>query len=134
MPAAIVLRQFGLGNLRAETCRWSLVRVTIQNSLRALRDGSILLALEILAHRVRQADFAEIFRRRIRLQGVSRTDLADLIDFVAAHRLEPVVDRVYDGLDLARQAIADSAGGGHFGSRIRLTDWARWLEGSKADR
>jgi len=93
MPAAIVLRQFGLGNLRAETCRWSLVRVTIQNSLRALRDGSILLALEILAHRVRQADFAEIFRRRIRLQGVSRTDLADLIDFVAAHRLEPVVDR-----------------------------------------
>jgi D-arabinose 1-dehydrogenase-like Zn-dependent alcohol dehydrogenase len=75
-----------------------------QNSLRAPRDGSILLALGILAHRVRQADFAEIIPRRIRLQGVmlgSRTDRADLIDFAAAHRLEPVVGRVYDGLDLA---------------------------------
>ena len=94
---------------------------SLENSLRALRDGGIILALGILAHRMRQVDFAEIIRRRIRLQGVmfgSRAELAGLIDFVAAHRLEPVVGRVYDGLDLARQAIADFAGGGHFGKIV----------------
>jgi len=36
---------------------------SLENSLRALRDGGIILALGILAHRVRQADFAESIRR-----------------------------------------------------------------------
>jgi hypothetical protein len=49
----------------------------------------------------------------------SRAELADLIDFVAADRL----GCVYDRLDLARQAIADFARGGHFGKIvIRLLD------------
>jgi hypothetical protein len=45
-------------------------------------------------------------------------EFVDPIDFVAAHRLEPVVSCVYDGLGQARQAITDFAGGGHFGKLV----------------
>ncbi len=62
---------------------------TLEDSLRAVCDGGIILALGIRAHPVRQVDFADIIRRRIQLQGVvlgSRAEFAELIDFAAAHR------------------------------------------------
>ncbi len=99
---------------------------SLEESLRAVRDGGIILAMGVVAHRVRQVDFAEFIRRGIQLRGVAlgnRAEFVDLIDYVAAHRLEPIVGRVYDGLSQARQAIADFAGGGHFGKIvIRLSN------------
>jgi NADPH:quinone reductase-like Zn-dependent oxidoreductase len=94
---------------------------SLDHELRAVRDGGVIVAMGVMAHRVRQVDFAAVVRRRIRVRGVafgSRAEFADLIDFVAARRLEPIVGRVYNGLGQARQAIADFAGGGHFGKIV----------------
>jgi hypothetical protein len=55
-----------------------------------------------------QVDFTDIIR------GVllgSRAQFVDLIDFVAAHRLEPVISGVYDGLGtIANSPVANISG------------------------
>jgi NADPH:quinone reductase-like Zn-dependent oxidoreductase len=87
----------------------------------AVRDGGTILALGVMAHRLRQVDFADLVVRRIRLQGVflgRRVEFSELLDFVAANRIEPVIDQVYEGLGPARRAIANFAGGGHFGKIV----------------
>ena len=53
------------------------------------------------------------------LRGVllgSRAQFVDLIDFVAAHRLEPVVSGVYDGLGIPGDR--QFTGGEHFGKQV----------------
>ena len=70
-------------------------------------------------------DLAQIMMRRIRLPGIfvgSRVELGRYVAFVAAHRIAPVIDRVFDGLGSARQAFAHLVTGGHLGKIvIRLT-------------
>jgi NADPH:quinone reductase-like Zn-dependent oxidoreductase len=86
-----------------------------------VRDGGTILALGVMTHRLRQVDFADLVARRIRLQGVflgCRVEFSDLLGFVAANRIEPVIDEVYEGLGQARRAIANFAGGGHFGKIV----------------
>lgn len=94
---------------------------SLDGSIRAVRDGGIVLVLGVFAHRARPADFAEILMRRIRVQGVflgSRAEFARLIDFIISHQIDPVIDHVCNGLRLARQAIADFAAGGHIGKVV----------------
>ena len=94
---------------------------TLDAEIRAVREGGTILALGVLAHHSRLVDFAEIVIRRIRVQGIflgSRIQFADLIDFVATHKIEPVIDVIYNGLDAARHAIADFASGGHVGKVV----------------
>jgi hypothetical protein len=53
------------------------------------------------------------------LRGVllgSRAQFVDLIDFVAAHRLEPVISGVYDGLGIPGDR--QFTGGEHFGKQV----------------
>jgi NADPH:quinone reductase-like Zn-dependent oxidoreductase len=87
----------------------------------AVRDGGSILALGVMAHRSRQIDFADLVVRRIRLQGIflgSRVEFSELLDFVAANRIEPLIDQVYEGLGQARRAIANFVGGGHLGKIV----------------
>jgi D-arabinose 1-dehydrogenase-like Zn-dependent alcohol dehydrogenase len=73
----------------------------------------------------RSPDLAQILMRRIRLHGIfvgRRAELDRYIAFVAAHRIAPVIDRVFDGLGSARQAFAYLVTGEHLGKIvIRLT-------------
>ena len=59
--------------------------------------------------------------RRIRLHGVfvgSRAELERCLAFVAAHRIEPVIDRIFSGLGAARAAVAHLAAGRHTGKIV----------------
>src|SRR4051812_15841266 len=94
---------------------------SLKEPVDALRDGGTILALGVMTHRQRQIDFADLVVRRIRLQGVflgRRVEFAELLDFAAANRIEPVIDQVHEGLGQARRAIANFAGGRHFGKIV----------------
>jgi Zinc-binding dehydrogenase len=65
--------------------------------------------------------FADVLVRRIRVQGIfvgSRADLVRYLEFVERHAIEPVIDRVFDGLRSARAAFAHLVGGHHVGKVV----------------
>lgn len=102
---------------------------TLDHSVRAARDGGFVALLGVLGSGEHQPppDFAQVLMRRIRLQGVfvgSRAELERLIAFVAAHRIEPVIYRVFDGLVSARAAFADLVLGRHLGKIVIRLDAA----------
>jgi NADPH:quinone reductase-like Zn-dependent oxidoreductase len=98
---------------------------TLDQSVRAARDGGLVALLGVGTVGGRSPDLAQILMRRIRLYGIfvgSRAELDRYVAFVAAHRVAPVIDRVFDGLGSARQAFAHLVTGGHLGKIvIRLT-------------
>jgi NADPH:quinone reductase-like Zn-dependent oxidoreductase len=98
---------------------------TLDQSVRAARDGGVVALLGVGATGGRSPDLAQILMRRIRLQGIfvgSRAELDRYVAFVAAHHIAPVIDHVFDGLETARQAFAHLVAGQHLGKIvIRLT-------------
>ena len=94
---------------------------TLDQSVHAVRDGGLVALLGVLEPAARPPDLAEIVMRRIRLHGVfvgSRVELERCLAFVAAHRIEPVIDRVFSGLGAARAAVAHLAAGRHTGKIV----------------
>ena len=94
---------------------------TLDQSVRAARDGGLVALLGVGAAGGRSPDLAQILMRRIRLQGIfvgSRAELDRYVAFVAAHRIAPVIDRVFDGLGSARQAFAHLVAGQHLGKIV----------------
>ncbi len=94
---------------------------TLDQSVRAARDGGLVALLGAGTAGGRSPDLAQILMRRIRLQGIfvgSRAELGRYVAFVAAHRIAPVIDRVFDGLGSARQAFADLVAGAHLGKIV----------------
>ena len=70
---------------------------------------------------LRPISFTEILLRRIRVQGVfvgSRAELERYVAFVEAHRIHPLIDRVFEGLAAARQAFAYLVTGRHLGKVV----------------
>jgi NADPH:quinone reductase-like Zn-dependent oxidoreductase len=98
---------------------------TLDQSVRAARDGGLVALLGVGTAGARSPDLAQILMRRIRVHGIfvgSRAELDRYVAFVAAHRIAPVIDRVFDGLGSARQAFAHLVTGRHLGKIvIRLT-------------
>jgi NADPH:quinone reductase-like Zn-dependent oxidoreductase len=94
---------------------------TLDQSVRAARDGGLVALLGVGAAGGRSPDLAQILMRRIRLQGIfvgSRAELDRYVAFCAAHRIAPVIDRVFDGLGSARQAFAHLINGQHLGKIV----------------
>jgi NADPH:quinone reductase-like Zn-dependent oxidoreductase len=94
---------------------------TLDQSVRAARDGGLVALLGVGAAGGRSPDLAQILMRRIRLQGIfvgSRAELDRYVAFVATHRVTPVIDRVFDGLGSARQAFAHLVAGQHLGKIV----------------
>ncbi len=96
---------------------------SLDQSVRAARDGGLVALLGVMGGggHERPPDFSQILMRRIRLHGIfvgSRAELERLLAFVAEHRIEPVVDRVFDGLGAAREAFAHLVAGRHLGKIV----------------
>jgi NADPH:quinone reductase-like Zn-dependent oxidoreductase len=97
---------------------------TLEQSVAATRDGGCVAVLGTLAAGPGTVRLADVLLRRIRVQGIfvgSRADLERCVAFVADHALEPVIDRVFDGLTTAREAFAYFLSGRHAGKIVIRT-------------
>jgi len=94
---------------------------TLDQSVRTVRDGGLVALLGAAASGGPPPDLAQVLMRRIRLHGIfvgSRAELERYVAFVAAHRVAPIIDRVFDGLGSARQAFAHLVSGRHLGKIV----------------
>ena len=94
---------------------------TLDQSVRSVHDGGLVALLSAAASDGPPPDLAQILMRRIRLHGIfvgSRAELERYVAFVAAHRVAPIIDRVFAGLGSARRAFAHLVSGGHIGKIV----------------
>jgi NADPH:quinone reductase-like Zn-dependent oxidoreductase len=100
---------------------------TIARSLDAVRHGGTVFTIGFVSGSQAPVDLMRIIEKSIRVQGNntgSAQDLADAVAAIAAHRIEPVVDRTY-ALDQLPEALAALAeGGSHFGKLAVTLDFA----------
>lgn len=97
----------------------------INRSVAAVRHGGTVAAIGFLGGGATALDLLSVIFKEVRLQGSnggSVADLAGAVAALAAHRIEPVVDRVF-GLDDLRSAYELMAQGGHFGKIAIRFDW-----------
>jgi NADPH:quinone reductase-like Zn-dependent oxidoreductase len=91
---------------------------TLPQSLLAARTGGHLAIIGAVAgFKVDQMPFAMVQAKRLRLQGVtvgSRRNQIDMIRAITAHRIKPVVDRVYP-LEQLADGFRYLQSGRHFG-------------------
>jgi NADPH:quinone reductase-like Zn-dependent oxidoreductase len=90
---------------------------TFDESLRAVRLGGRIAVIGILSGHQKAIDLNRILMRQIRVQGVlvgHREGFEAMCRAFEAHRIRPVVDRVFP-FDQARDALAYLARGEHFG-------------------
>jgi NADPH:quinone reductase-like Zn-dependent oxidoreductase len=91
---------------------------TLNESIRATRIGGSIALIGVLAGQPQsEPRIPLIVMQQQRIQGVtvgSVEDLKAMIDAIALHRLEPVVDKVFPFAE-AKQAFAYMASGQHFG-------------------
>ncbi len=94
---------------------------TLDQSVRAVRDGGLVALLGVAAEGGRSPDLAQVLTRRIRLHGIfvaSRAELERYVAFVAARGVAPVIGRIFDGLDSARHAFAHLVAGRRVGKLV----------------
>ncbi|MBM3505765.1 MAG: NAD(P)-dependent alcohol dehydrogenase [Alphaproteobacteria bacterium] len=90
---------------------------TYRQTLRAIRPGGLVTVIGVLAGARAEILLPLVGSRAIRLQGVAvgpREGLEAMFRAVEAHRIKPVIDRVFD-LDHAAEAYRHLAAGRHFG-------------------
>jgi NADPH:quinone reductase-like Zn-dependent oxidoreductase len=99
---------------------------TLDRSLAAARHGGTVFAIGFLTGGQAQIDLMRVIVNSLRLLGNntgSAEDLSDAMAAVAAHRIEPVVDRVF-GLDALHQAYETLATTrSHFGKLAIALDF-----------
>lgn len=91
---------------------------TFARSMAAVRQGGTIFTVGFVTGTVGEIDLMPIIAKSIRVQGSntgSAADLADAVKAVAAHRIEPVVDKTYVLEDVREAYQALAGGGSHFG-------------------
>ena len=94
---------------------------TFDHSVRATRDGGCIALLGVLAQQACAVNLTEVLMRRIRVQGIfvgSRVEFEHYLRFVATHGMQPVIDRVFEGLATTRQAFAHLLMAQHVGKVV----------------
>jgi len=94
---------------------------TFDQSVTATRDGGCIALLGVLGHGVRPINLTDVLMRRIRVQGIfvgSRVELERYLGFVETHRLEPLIDRAFEGFSASRHAFAYLLTGRHMGKIV----------------
>jgi NADPH:quinone reductase-like Zn-dependent oxidoreductase len=94
---------------------------TLEQSIKAARDGGTVVLLGVLASRARPGDLTDILMRQIRVQGMfvgSRAELERYVAFIDAYGIHPVIDRIFDGLTAARHAFVQLLSGRHLGKVV----------------
>jgi len=90
---------------------------TLQQSLRAVRPGGTISMIGVLAGTDMGAPLGLVVTRHVRLQGItvgSGEDFRSMVKAISAHKLRPVVDRVF-GFEQLHNALEYLASGKHFG-------------------
>lgn len=90
---------------------------TLPQSLRAVRAGGTVAMIGVLGGATMNAPLGLVVTRAVRLQGVtvgSRDDFLAMARAIEAHKLRPVVDRVFP-FDELHAALAYLKSGRHFG-------------------
>ena len=90
---------------------------TLPQSIAASRTGGHLALIGAVAGFDGGIPFAISQAKRLRLQGVtvgSVEDLKAMTEAIAAHRMKPVIDRIFP-FDQAKQAFFHMESGAHFG-------------------
>jgi NADPH:quinone reductase-like Zn-dependent oxidoreductase len=93
---------------------------TLQQSLRAVRIGGRISLIGNLAGTNAEVPLTLIFMQRVNVLGIlvgDRESFEAMNRAIAAHRLRPVIDRVFP-LDDARAAFEHMAAGRHFGKIV----------------
>lgn len=93
---------------------------TLSTSLRAVRAGGTIGLFGALTGLQGEVDLAPILMKRVRIAGIlvdSRRAFEELIGFVVAKNVEPVIDRRYPFSELPR-ALEDLGKGDHFGKIV----------------
>ncbi|ARP94516.1 zinc-dependent alcohol dehydrogenase family protein [Bordetella genomosp. 13] len=97
----------------------------INRSVAAVRHGGSVAAIGFLGGGATPLDLLQVIFKEVRVQGSnggSVADLAGAVAAMAAHRIQPVVDRTF-GLDELANAYELMAQGGHFGKIAIRFDW-----------
>ena len=90
---------------------------TLAQSIRAVRVGGTISLIGVLGGAKPDFNLAHVVMQNIRLQGVtvgSRDQLEHMLAAIAAHKLRPVIDRVFPLAEI-RTAIEHLAAGRHIG-------------------
>jgi alcohol dehydrogenase len=90
---------------------------TLAQSIRAVRVGGTISLIGVLGGAKPDFNLAHIVMQNIRLQGVtvgSRDQFEHMLAAITAHKLRPVIDRVFPLADI-RVAIEHLAAAGHIG-------------------
>jgi NADPH:quinone reductase-like Zn-dependent oxidoreductase len=94
-------------------------------SINAVRYGGTIYALGFIGGTTAQVDLLSLIANGLRVEGTNGGSVADLtatVATIAAHRIEPVVDRSFAIADLA-DAYSLMQRGGHFGKIAVTLDW-----------
>ena len=96
---------------------------TFSQSLQAVRIAGTVAQIGVLTQSDQPLPVAPLLHRQVRVQGVyvgSRAHFEGMNRAITAHRLVPVVDRVF-AFDQAREAFAKIESGSHFGKIVIQT-------------
>jgi NADPH:quinone reductase-like Zn-dependent oxidoreductase len=99
---------------------------TFAQSLAAVRQGGSVFTVGFLSGAKTEVDLMPIIAKAIRVQGCntgSAETLADAVAAIAAHAIEPIVDRTFGLVDLREAYENLAAGGRHFGKLAVTLDW-----------
>jgi NADPH:quinone reductase-like Zn-dependent oxidoreductase len=93
--------------------------------IKAVRCGGTIYALGFLGGTTAEVDLLSVISNGLRIEGTNGGSVADLtatMATIAAHRIEPVIDRTFALADLA-DAYNLMRRGGHFGKIAVTLDW-----------
>lgn len=93
---------------------------TLPQSIEAVKIGGHIAMIGLLGGMEATIPMIPVFAKQIRLQGClngSRQDQVDLVEFLAAHDIRPVIDRSFKLEDLA-EAFRYEETGAHFGKIV----------------
>jgi len=95
---------------------------TLEQSLRAVRrGGTVALIGSVSGAEVEKLSLPPIFMRNVSMRGLAvgpRQIFEDMIRAMAFHRVRPVIDRVFTGMEAFPQALHHLASGAHFGKTV----------------
>ena len=103
--------------LRSQTI--ARTNMSIDNEVETVRrGGDVMLVGSVTGNVAPDFNVVTTFMRAVRVQGVavgSRVEFENMNKAIARHALHPVVDRVFDGINSFKEALAHLAEGRHFG-------------------
>jgi NADPH:quinone reductase-like Zn-dependent oxidoreductase len=93
---------------------------SLANSIRASAMGGLIVLLGVLAGDANPPNLTPVFMNGLRVQGLlvgSRDDFDAMNRLISAHRVRPVIDRVFD-FERANEAFSHLVGQSHLGKVV----------------